>query len=87
MALFSPQPAVLNCTARIKIYTVAGRLVYKSDEFPLALNQLAQIEWDGRDADGDEMANGVYFYKVIAKAFIDGKTKTKEVIQKLVIMR
>ena len=71
----------------IKIYTVAGRLLYKFDETFLAANQLAKFEWDGRDEDGDVLANGVYFYKVIAKANIDGKTKTKEAVQKLVIMR
>jgi hypothetical protein len=76
-----------DCNVTIKIYTVAGRLLYKFDETFLAANQLAQFEWDGRDEDGDVLANGVYFYKVIAKANIDGKTKTKEAVQKLVIMR
>ena len=76
-----------NCSVSIKIYTVAGRLLYKFNQFPLKTNELAQIEWDGRDEDGDVLANGVYFYKVIAKADINGKTHTKEVIEKLVIMR
>lgn len=76
-----------DCEATIKIFTVAGRLLYKFDETFLAANQLAQFEWDGRDEEGDGIANGVYFYKVIAKAHIDGKIKTKEAIEKLVIMR
>jgi flagellar hook assembly protein FlgD len=38
-----------------------------------------KIRWNGRDQDGDEISNGVYFYKVIAK-FPD---KTKTITQKL----
>jgi flagellar hook assembly protein FlgD len=32
-----------------------------------------RIYWDGRDADGDEIANGIYFYKIISQ--LDNKTK------------
>lgn len=51
---------------RLRIYTVAGRLIreipiYQS-EIKLGFNK---IHWDGRDQDGDEIANGLYFYKVI----------------------
>ena len=76
-----------NCTAVIKIYTVAGRLLYKFEEFPLQTNELAQIAWDGRDEDGDVLANGVYFYKVIARGSLNGESKTAEEIQKFIIMR
>lgn len=27
-----------------------------------------RVYWDGRDADGDEVANGYYFYQVSVKA-------------------
>ena len=76
-----------DCNVRLKIYTIAGKLLKTFDEFSLDTNEFAQINWNGRDAEGDILANGVYFYKVIAKANINGKSKTKEVIQKLVIMR
>jgi len=76
-----------DCMAKIKIYTVAGRLIYTTDEFPLSMNEMAQVKWDGRDEDGDEIANGVYFYKVIAKATIEGKDKSAEALQKLLIVR
>ena len=39
--------------------------------------------WDGTDAYGDGLANGTYFYKIIAD---DGEEKV-EVIEKLVVMR
>ncbi|NLP10329.1 hypothetical protein GX408_08020 [bacterium] len=41
------------------------------------------ISWDGRDADGDRPANGVYLYKVIASA--DGAET--EAIGKAVLVR
>jgi hypothetical protein len=66
----------------IKIYTVAGRLIKVIDS---ASNQIGYNEsyWDGSDEFGDEIANGVYFYKIIARA---GSEKT-EIIERLVMMR
>ena len=42
-----------------------------------------KIYWDGRDEDGDELANGVYLYKVIMIA----GDKTEAVTEKLAIVR
>ncbi len=66
----------------IKIYTVAGRLIASLTSGPAnaGFNRLA---WDGRDADGDRLANGVYFYKVIAQS----QAGRDEVVQKFVVMR
>jgi hypothetical protein len=64
----------------IKIYTIAGRLIWDYIIPPSELiTNFNKIRWNGRDQDGDEISNGVYFYKVIAK-FPD---KTKSVTQKL----
>ena len=51
----------------IKIYTATGRLIQKLETggLPAGYNQ---IRWDGLDGDGDRIANGVYFYKIIARA-------------------
>ncbi len=69
---------------KIMIYTIAGRLiktiVRRSGQLDYDFNR---IHWDGRDADGDILANGVYLYKVIMK---DGN-KTESTIQKLAIIR
>lgn len=58
----------------IKIFTVAGRLI-KEIEVPVSELQIGfnRIFWDGKDEDGDDIANGVYFYKVITKT--NGVTK------------
>lgn len=52
----------------IKIYTVAGRLIkttnIRQSQIRIGFNK---IYWDGRDQDGDELANGLYFYKIVYK--------------------
>ena len=49
-------------SARLTLYTLSGRKIW-STEGPARANDHA-IAWDGRDADGDEVANGVYLYKL-----------------------
>ncbi|MFA6597374.1 MAG: C25 family cysteine peptidase [Ignavibacteriaceae bacterium] len=67
----------------IRIFTIAGRLIKEikpsSGDFSVGFNK---IFWDGKDQDGDPIANGLYLYKVIAK-FND---KTITTTQKLVKM-
>jgi hypothetical protein len=66
---------------RIKVYTVSGRLVkIINSAANIGFNQ---INWDGRDNEGDYMANGVYFYRMT----IEGDTKIESPIQKLVILK
>jgi hypothetical protein len=65
----------------IKIFTIAGRLIQEiKTSGKIGFNK---IGWDGRDKDGDEVANGVYFYKIIATT----NGVTKEAIQKLAKVR
>jgi len=68
----------------IKIYTLTGKLINKIERYGLTGNFIA-IEWDGRDMDGDEVANGVYIYKVIVKD--SNGSKKAESLGKLVVMR
>ncbi len=66
---------------KLKIYTVAGRLIKTIETFPVV--GFNSIEWNGRDEDGDNIANGVYLYKLIVEQ--EGKTETQ--LQKLVILK
>ncbi len=66
----------------IKIFTVAGRLVRTLEYYSLDAG-FQHLEWDGRDQDQNELANGVYLYKVVARA---GEHQAEH-IEKLVIMR
>lgn len=67
---------------KIKVFTVAGRLIMILDNLPTRVG-FNQFLWDGRDRDGDRIANGVYLYKIIARQ----SSRQAEVIEKLVIMR
>lgn len=66
---------------KIKIYTVTGRLIQELEA--IATPGFNQIYWDGRDRNGDVLANGVYLYKII----IDDGGRTVEKIEKLAIVR
>jgi hypothetical protein len=70
---------------RWDIYTVAGRRVRSlQGQFPTAGPGI--LEWDGRDAEGDEIANGTYLYVLRGLgAGGDGRDLTRT--GKLVIMR
>ncbi|MDQ3534844.1 MAG: transporter, partial [Bacteroidota bacterium] len=56
---------------KIQIMTVTGKIVREitQDELgPIRIgNNLSQYAWNGRDEFGDQLANGVYLYKVIIK--------------------
>ncbi len=68
----------------IKIYTVAGRLI-RDIEVPTSQLRIGfnRVHWDGRDQDGDIIANGTYLYQIVYK----NGTVQKSVIQKLAIIR
>jgi hypothetical protein len=71
----------------MKIYTVSGRLVKTFKDLPKGVGYHEYPRtvhgWDCRDDEGFYLANGVYFYKVIAKS--NGKKIEK--IQKMAILR
>ncbi len=68
--------------ARVRVYTTSGREIW-SREGPADIN-MNVIEWDGRDGDGDEIGNGVYFYKLEVRT---GTGKTLSRIEKLARVR
>ena len=70
----------------IKIYTVSGRLIKKMTHLNF-VSGFNHYPWNGYDENEDPIANGVYFYKIVAKTHIGGDVKTTEEIQKLIIMR
>ncbi len=59
----------------IRIFTITGKLVKQItiDEIgPIYIGKnITEYAWDGKDMFGDQLANGVYFYQVIAK--VNGK--------------
>lgn len=78
---FQPLCAENPPECKIKIYTVGGRLIKEINYNPVI--GLNKIPWDGKDSDGDIIANGTYLYKLFAE-----DTSGKETaVQKLVILR
>lgn len=65
----------------IKIYTVSGKLIKELD-YPVNIG-FNQIPWDGKDSDGDFVANGTYLYKLVTEDDAESETQ----IQKLVVLR
>ena len=49
----------------VRVFTASGRRIYETrlDGLPAGHHE---IPWDGRDAEGQKLANGVYFYKLVA---------------------
>ncbi|HEX9006475.1 MAG TPA: type IX secretion system sortase PorU, partial [Bacteroidota bacterium] len=69
---------------RIRIYTVAGRLI-QTIETTAPGESYVRIPWDGRDRDGAILANGVYLYKIVAST-ADGRF-TSEALGKLAVLK
>jgi hypothetical protein len=67
----------------IKIYTVAGRLIRTIQVGQAAQGYNESQPWRGKDQDGDWVANGVYLYKIVARA----EGKSAEAYGKVVVMR
>jgi len=59
---------------KVHVYTQAGRSIYTQAWRALDPGY-HQLEWDGRDAEGDELANGVYFFRLSATAASGARTQ------------
>ena len=61
----------------VKIYTLSGRMI-RELSVP-ATPGFLMVEWDGRDADGVEVANGVYYAKLQIKR--EGEKNITEILK------
>ena len=69
---------------KIKIYTVAGRMIKEVDAWDV-MDRFVRVDWDGRDNDGNRIANGTYLYKLLVES-VDGKFRDN-VLGKLAVIR
>ncbi len=76
------RPAELEVT----LYTISGRKILSlaGGLFTPARAREAGILWDGRDQDGDRLANGLYFFRLSAR---ESDGSSEERIERLVVMR
>jgi len=68
----------------IKVYTVAGRIIQVLEVMAVT-DRVGRIQWDGRDRDGNEIANGVYLYRLIVRSM--DRTATNEILGRLAVLR
>jgi hypothetical protein len=68
---------------KISVYTITGKKIKTITQ--VVQKGYNQIYWNGRDADGDRIANNTYFYKIRAKQTENGQTTEK--IGKLIISK
>jgi len=70
----------------IKVYTVSGRLVKTFKNLPNSIEYHEYPRsvkgWDCRDEDGRFLANGTYFYKIIARK---GKKKIEKIMKMAIL--
>ena len=71
---------------KLQIFTIAGRLIRSWNDFADA-GYNYHLRWDGRDEEGDEIANGVYLYRISAKSLDAGDPKSDEKVGRLIYMR
>ncbi len=74
-----------NADVRIDVFTVGGRLIRTLGDIP-ATAGANEVYWDGRDQENDELANGVYLYRIQATSE-EYRGDKAEVIGRAVIMR
>ncbi len=66
-------------SAKVTVFTLSGRRIWSWEGSAPAERTLEKhnaIHWDGRDADGDAVANGVYLYK-LEVGTTDGRTLSR----------
>ncbi|MEK7264333.1 MAG: type IX secretion system sortase PorU [Bacteroidota bacterium] len=68
----------------VKIFTVSGRIIQTLKNYNIN-DSFVRVHWNGHDYDGNEIANGLYLYKIIAKT--TDKKFTSESLGKLSIIR
>ncbi len=67
----------------LKIYTVSGKLIRTIESADMSAPYYHEVRWDGRDAWGERVANGVYFFRLFSR----GKENDHEVVDKVVKIR
>jgi flagellar hook assembly protein FlgD len=68
----------------VKVYTISGRMI-KHIDVENVDDKFVKLNWDGRDEDGDILANGTYLYKILVKTQ-DGDF-SQNVIGKMAVIR
>ena len=68
----SPEDGGSTLPTSLKIYNVLGKVVRTLVDEPMTPGVHHKI-WDGRDDQGNQVASGIYFYRLRASEFQDSK--------------
>ena len=72
---------------RLKIYTITGRLILTVDTLDASVS-FNEFHFDGYDADGEPLANGVYLYKFTVQfTNAEGNTVRKQKVGKIAVRK
>lgn len=83
--MFEHNQSCNQLDVQVQVYTISGRLVKTIQQQVQTQGFRSEgIEWDGKDDFGDQLAKGVYVYRLKVKN-IDGQTAEKT--EKLVILK
>ncbi len=56
-----------------QIMTLQGKVISEKQYlFENELNEIKAVNWDGKDANGNRIQNGIYLYKLIVQSTLDG---------------
>ncbi len=77
-----------NLQVMVRIFSISGRLVKTiQNNVSSDCGRVSDIVWDGRDDYGDQLARGVYVYKVTVGVQGDLSRKADSEFEKLVILK
>ena len=66
------EPADITVT----VFTITGKKIRTLKKPGCGVN-FNKVYWDGKDSDGDKLANGTYLYKIRAKGLNGSKSSEK----------
>jgi hypothetical protein len=78
----------INLKVMVQIFTVAGRLVktIETDAFSQG-SVVDDINWDGKDDFGSDLAKGVYIYKIKIRSARNANIQEEGAFEKMVILK
>ena len=69
--VFTVTGAEIPDEIKIQIMTITGKVVkeiFQDELGPISIgNNITEYAWDGKDEFGDQLANGVYIYRVLVR--------------------
>jgi hypothetical protein len=68
---------------RLQVLTITGKVVQQFEKNTTPTTNIVSIDWDGKDEYGDQLAKGVYIYRLFVT---DNKNETIEKTEKLIIL-